>query len=100
MDDQPQVESFFLVTRVMLHQPTAASDELPSIRGYYIHIGLKARNRKDAVEMLETVLGDGRIDWGETVWYDVDTIDPTIALRQVGVSEPGIWYRSGRICFP
>ena len=98
-------ELFFATARVILHQPIGSfeppeeGERYVPIRGYYVRVGLKAGSRDEARKMLEGSLDDGRIDWAETTWYDVGTIDPSLALRAVG-APPGIWYKSGRICFP
>ena len=98
-------ESFYATLRVILHQPIVEDGlfedgKTNCLIGYYINIGLNAKNAHEAIKNLEGMITDGKIDWADSVWTQGANIDPTLALRSVGVAAGEAWYKSGRILFP
>jgi hypothetical protein len=97
------VESFYVTLGVIFNQPKdgpCENGKKTLLIGYYINIGLNARNRNEALKILESVIKDGKIDWADSIWTEMSDIDPKLALNSVGVAAGEIWHKSGRALFP
>jgi hypothetical protein len=66
------------------------------IVGYYRNYGITAASEVRLRELIEAVVGDGKIDWQETEWHQIEPGDDRIPEGPTG---EGIWHESGRLLF-
>src|SRR5690242_4281603 len=101
MDNSP-LHQFNVVVRVVLEKPIASIDssEVEKLTGYYVNVGVAARDKTEAMRIISDAFNDGRIDWAESEWKSLETVDPSITAKAKSFHGSGIWYKSGRAFFP
>ena len=75
-------------------EPATPNSEM--LVGYYVNIGVKAAEMKDAIQIISDAVSDGRIDWKRSEWKRPDL---SIIAKAKGFKGPGIWFKSGRALF-
>jgi hypothetical protein len=92
------LHKYFVLVRVELRDSFLAEEK--TMIGYYQNIGVAAHNEAQARGMIMRIIEDGKVDWLRSEWIDFQSVLPAIKMRSEKVSEPSIWYKSGRVLFP
>lgn len=87
---------------VLLKEPLQGIGECahaPTV-GYFRNFGIRLLGPQPK-EFLERLISDGKIDWGESDFNEIDPIslDRDIRKQIVPPDENGIWYKSGQMYF-
>jgi hypothetical protein len=98
-----RTNDFFVMARVILKKPIAPIDDSDantgSLSGYFVNVGVAAKDKNEAMQVISNALSDGNIDWSQSEWKSLETIDRSIADKAKGFDGAGIWYKSGRVFF-
>jgi hypothetical protein len=98
--DDTQTKPFFVAVYVQFYQPLAfdQSPDKQTLHAYFINYGVRAKDRKGAMQIVAEAIGDGKVDWTKSEWSEIPSLDPAIARNATAIIGAGVWYKSGR-CF-
>jgi hypothetical protein len=96
---------YFGTILVWFHKPVETTDTeglKQTVTGYYINLGVSAISEAQARDLITEQIQDGAVDWEGSELADADwsSLDPLIRKNFERSDKDGIWYKSGRVCFP